>query len=239
MRSILLFLFVLTLAGSALAQRAVSLRTQDGWTLAAQIYGKGPRGLVLIHGGRFTKESWKKQAEGFVAAGYQVIAIDLRGFGESKAGPPGKKSDDAQGLDGLAAVRYLQRNGARRVSLIGGSMGGDEAADAACLARPGEIDRLIILGTSGGDHPERIKARKLLYIATRGDSRGNGDLRLPGIQAGYQKAPEPKTFLLLEGSAHAQFLFDTDQADRVMREILNFLYESTGESRKEKRNSRK
>jgi hypothetical protein len=28
---------------------------------------------------------------------------------------------------------------------------------------------------------------------------------------------------VLEGSAHAQFLFQTDQSDRVMREVLQFL----------------
>jgi hypothetical protein len=28
---------------------------------------------------------------------------------------------------------------------------------------------------------------------------------------------------MLEGSAHAQFLFQTDQAERVMNEILRFL----------------
>jgi hypothetical protein len=28
---------------------------------------------------------------------------------------------------------------------------------------------------------------------------------------------------LLDGSAHAQYLFQTDQADRVMQEILRFL----------------
>jgi hypothetical protein len=29
--------------------------------------------------------------------------------------------------------------------------------------------------------------------------------------------------VLLDGSAHAQFLFETDHAGRVMREILRFL----------------
>jgi hypothetical protein len=29
--------------------------------------------------------------------------------------------------------------------------------------------------------------------------------------------------IVLDGSAHAQFLFETDQAARVMREILQFL----------------
>jgi len=36
---------------------------------------------------------------------------------------------------------------------------------------------------------------------------------------------EPKKLVVLDGSAHAQFLFATDQAERVMREILNFLSE--------------
>jgi hypothetical protein len=29
--------------------------------------------------------------------------------------------------------------------------------------------------------------------------------------------------IILEGSAHAQYLFATDQGERVMREILKFL----------------
>ena len=49
--------------------------------------------------------------------------------------------------------------------------------------------------------------------------------RLPKIRKQYEGAPEPKEFLLLEGSAHAQFLFDTDQGDRLMRAILRFLTE--------------
>jgi len=38
-----------------------------------------------------------------------------------------------------------------------------------------------------------------------------------------EKAAGPKELVVLEGSAHAQFIFDTDQGDRLMREILRFL----------------
>ena len=61
-----------------------------------------------------------------------------------------------------------------------------------------------------------------LYIATRDDTSGDGP-RLPGLQKHFAGAPEPKHLILLDGSAHAQFMFQTDQADRVMREILRFL----------------
>jgi hypothetical protein len=39
----------------------------------------------------------------------------------------------------------------------------------------------------------------------------------------YEKTPGPKEPIIVEGSAHAQFLFATDQEARVMREILRFL----------------
>jgi pimeloyl-ACP methyl ester carboxylesterase len=61
-----------------------------------------------------------------------------------------------------------------------------------------------------------------LFIVARDDRSGDGP-RLPRIQAQYEKAPEPKKLVVLEGSAHAQYLFDTDQAERVMGEILRWL----------------
>jgi hypothetical protein len=62
-----------------------------------------------------------------------------------------------------------------------------------------------------------------LFIAARDDTSGGGELRLPGIRAQYEKAPEPKELIIVDGSAHAQHLFQTDQGERVMREILRFL----------------
>lgn len=57
---------------------------------------------------------------------------------------------------------------------------------------------------------------------TRDDTSGDGP-RLPALQAHFARAPEPKALVVLEGSAHAQFMFATPLADRVMREILEFL----------------
>jgi hypothetical protein len=61
-----------------------------------------------------------------------------------------------------------------------------------------------------------------LFIVARDDTSGDGP-RLPRIRAQYEKAPQPKELIVLDGSAHAQFLFQSDQAERVMREILRFL----------------
>ena len=78
------------------------------------------------------------------------------------------------------------------------------------------------VATGAGNGPaERIKA-PLLEIVARDDASEDG-LRLPRIRAWFDKAPQPKELIVLNGSAHAQFLFQTDQAERVMREVLRFL----------------
>ena len=211
----------LLLAGVAAAQNTVSFPTEDGGTIFADLYGDGDRAVVLVHGGPFNKESWAKQARTLAAAKFRVLAIDLRGYGKSK-GPGGSDPMDAPlHLDVLAAVRYLRQSGAKRVSIVGGSMGGSAAGDASIQSRPGEIDRVVFLGSAPNEPAEKLKSASL-FIVARDDANEDG-LRLPGIRKQYEKAPEPKQLIMLEGSAHAQFLFQTDQAERVMNEILRFL----------------
>jgi pimeloyl-ACP methyl ester carboxylesterase len=214
---------VIVIASFALpstAQEPVSLRAEDGWTIHADAYGTGDRGVVLVHGGRFTKGDWAKQARALVDAGFRVLAIDLRGFGRSKEGPPSLKRD-ATYLDVLAAVRYLRSRGTRTVSVIGGSMGGDAAADALGATPAGDIDRVVLLAHGAYGAPEKLVGRKL-FVVTRDDANAAGP-RLPRIQAQYDKAPEPKELIILDGSAHAQFMFESNQGERLMREILRFL----------------
>ena len=108
------------------------------------------------------------------------------------------------------------------VSVIGASFGGGAAAQAAVDAAPGEIDRIVLMAHSAIEDPERISGRKL-FITTRDDFRGGGVLRLPQIRDQYERAPHPKELVILEGSAHAQHIFDTAQGERLMCEILRFL----------------
>lgn len=213
-------LATLLLTPLAAAQEQVSFPTQDGGVVYADLYGKGERGIVLAHGGRFRKESWKKQALELVTAGFRALAIDFRGYGQSH-GPQSKSDYDGVEYDVLAAVRYLHKTGAKSVSVIGASFGGGAAADASIEADPGEIDRLVLLAAWTDRPPEKIKGRKL-FIVARDDSNDDG-LRLPKIRANYEKAMEPKELIILDGSAHAQFIFATDQRERLMREILRFL----------------
>jgi pimeloyl-ACP methyl ester carboxylesterase len=199
------------------AQQTISFPTQDGGQICADLYGNGNRAVVLAHGGRFNKESWRDQARALVSAGFQVLAIDFRGFGCSKG--PGQEPPFEN--DVLAAVRYLKAHGGKTVSVVGGSFGGSAAGDASIKSAPGEIDRIVFLGAAPNLPAEKLKSRALFIVAR--DDANEGGPRLPGIRAQYEKAPQPKELIVLDGSAHAQFLFQTDQGERVMREMLRFL----------------
>jgi pimeloyl-ACP methyl ester carboxylesterase len=203
------------------AQSPVSFHTQDGWAIHGDLYGTADRGIVLIHGGRFTKDSWRTQSDQLVKAGFRVLAIDLRGFGLSKQGPAALDPGFGSPLDALAAVRYLRKAGAKSVSIVGASMGADAAAGASIESAPGEIDRLVLLAGSAEDPGDKLKGRKL-FIVARDDANAAGP-RLPRIRAQYERSTQPKELVVLDGAAHAQFIFDTPQADRLMAEILRFL----------------
>lgn len=206
------------------SQEVVSILAQDGGVVSADLYGRGPRGVVLAHGGRFDKGSWRAQAVVLAEAGFRVLSIDFRPAVLLRAGTESGCLYDPHCLarDVLAAVHYLHHTGAQSVAVVGASLGGGAAAEASIEAAPGEIDRMVLLAPMPIATPERMKGRKL-FIMSR-DDLGSGDVpRLPGIRDQYAKAPQPKRLVILEGSAHAQSIFATAQGERLMREILRFL----------------
>jgi predicted alpha/beta-hydrolase family hydrolase len=207
-----------------MAQHAVDIPTADGGVVRADVYGTGPRGVVLAHGGRFDRASWKPQALELAAAGFRVVSIDFRAAVEMRAGndTPCLYDPACLAKDILAAVRYLSKGGATSVAVVGGSLGGGGAAQATLDGAAGEIDRVVLLAHMSIPAPERMRGRKL-FITARDDVGGNGQPRLIGIRDQYAKAPDPKDLVVLDGSAHAQALFDTASGPRLMQEIVRFL----------------
>lgn len=210
-------------AGFLVAQvsvaETVSFPTEDDGTVFATLRGSGDHGVILAHGGQFTKESWEPQARVLADSGFATLAIDFRGRGASRGGP-GRETDlDYAHLDVLGAVHYLRTRGAHRISIVGASFGGWAAARAATKLPPASIDRLILLAHSPINEPEGMQGRKL-FITTKDDARGDGLPRLPSIRDQYERAPEPKELVILDGAAHAQHVFATAQGERLLAEIV-------------------
>jgi pimeloyl-ACP methyl ester carboxylesterase len=211
-----LALAALMMTGLMAAPKEVSFPSPDGGEIWGDLYGAGDRGVVLAHGMAFNKGSWEKQAEIFAKAGFLVLAIDFRGYGKSHGPNPSSPGGGEKYQDVLAAVRYLRANGVKTVRVIGASMGGGASGNALIHARPGEIDRLVLLANVPVEAPERLTGPKL-FVTSRGDRLA------PKVREQFEKAPEPKELLLLDGSAHAQHLFETDQGERLMNKLLEFL----------------
>jgi len=219
-------LLIAALAAQA-APRSVVIPAPDGPAIQADVYGTGPRAVVLLHGGRLDRRSWQPQATVLAADGFRVVAIDFRASVEARAGRDTGCGYDAVCLakDVAAALAYLRRTGATSISLVGGSLGGGAAAQAAIEAAPGEIDRVVLLAHMTIDHPERLRV-PALFIVARDDANASGP-RLPGIREQYEKAQGPKELVVLDGAAHAQFLFETPHGGEVLQRIRRFLGTAT------------
>ena len=214
------FLAVAGLAGTAFLQgtaaassfQEVSFDTQDKGRIYGNLYGDGDHAVVLAHGAVFNKESWEQLATRLASEGHRVLAIDFRWYGKSTAG----KQGGALFHDVFGAVEYLHRAGAKRVSVVGGSMGGGASAEAAVVSKNGQIDRLILLAAPPIRTPEKLKGNKLFIVS-------KGDRLLSRVKQQFEIAPEPKKLVILEGNAHAQHIFKTGQSDKLTQLIVDWL----------------
>ncbi|MEV7042422.1 alpha/beta hydrolase [Amycolatopsis sp. NPDC051061] len=112
--------------------------------------GEGPV-VVLLHAAIGDRRMWDAQFTA-LAATHRVIRYDRRGFGETADGP----GEYAHYEDLLA---LLDARGIEQAALVGASMGGACALDAA-LAAPERITRLALLGSglTGHTWPDHMLA---------------------------------------------------------------------------------
>jgi pimeloyl-ACP methyl ester carboxylesterase len=101
--------------------------SSEGTEVALRVFeGRGPS-VVLVHGWMMSGKVWDPMIELMQARGVRVVALDLRGCGESSR-PSGRYSLDSFADDVVAAVEAA---GGERPLLVGHSMGGQLAQLAA------------------------------------------------------------------------------------------------------------
>jgi pimeloyl-ACP methyl ester carboxylesterase len=103
--------------------------------------GDGPL-VVLLHGFPEFWYSWRHQIAGLAAAGFRVLAPDLRGYNESDK-PPGVESYRLELLTG-DVVGLIQHAGETRANIVGHDWGGAIAWWLA-MQHPEIVGRLAIL----------------------------------------------------------------------------------------------
>ena len=106
--------------------------------------GAGGVPLLLVHGWPETKRIWWRVVAPLADAGFEVIAPDLRGFGDSDLGPDGFHDVPAHSRDLHALV--ADHLGHDRVVVAGGDLGGPVVQDLA-LRFPGFAERMVLFNS--------------------------------------------------------------------------------------------
>jgi pimeloyl-ACP methyl ester carboxylesterase len=104
------------------------VESADGVEIAYETRGSGPTTVVLIHGGLANRTFWKPQLAA-LSESFRVVALDLAGHGDSGRGRKAW-TIAAWGADVKAVADAV---GARRIVLVGNSLGGAVALEAAAL----------------------------------------------------------------------------------------------------------
>lgn len=127
----------------------------NGINLAYDDVGGGPA-VLLIHGFPLSRAMWRPQLGDLVAAGYRVVAPDLRGFGDSDGGD-GPYSMELFADDLIALLDHLEL---QQAVVAGMSMGG------------------YVLFNLLERYPERIKAAVFCTTRCRADDEAARQRRL-------------------------------------------------------------
>ncbi len=135
---------------AAVTQRR-SFTGAQGGRIAAEALGDGPP-VVLAHGGGQTRAAWTKVVRALARAGYQAIAIDMRGHGESEWSASGAY----QFVDFAADLVSIAGQLDARPALVGASLGGLAGLLAEGELRPGVFTSLTLVDVTPRLRPEGV-----------------------------------------------------------------------------------
>jgi pimeloyl-ACP methyl ester carboxylesterase len=105
--------------------------------------GQGPL-VILLHGFPYLWYLWRRQIPALAAAGFRVVAPDLRGFGQSDGPDAVEAYDMSQAVGDM--VGLMQALGETSAVIVGHDLGAWVAQQAAML-RPDLFRGLVMLNT--------------------------------------------------------------------------------------------
>ncbi|HLM37416.1 MAG TPA: alpha/beta fold hydrolase [Gaiellaceae bacterium] len=137
-------------AGSVTAGRAwdgctarsgdLRFRAADGTRLVGHRFGRGRTAIVLAHQTNGNLCQWRSYSKRLAGLGYLAFPFDLRNYGQSQTRR--YRSGEGPGVDVAAAVNLVRRLGAKKVFLVGASLGGSAVLAGGATVRP-QVDGVV------------------------------------------------------------------------------------------------
>jgi len=155
-------------------QRDVTVTAPDGFSLKGTFLSaeKGGPGILLLHQCDADRKIYGQLATMLNTAGYNVLTLDFRGFGDSKGGEYSsfaaarQKIVERMPADVDAALEFLSSQNtvnARALGVVGGSCGVNQAIQAS--RRHPEIRTLVLLsGGTDADGEAYVKSSPKLPV---------------------------------------------------------------------------
>lgn len=220
---------------SNIVAEKITLKTSDNTDIAADYYASSEdsaKGALLVHMMPATRDSWRGFAPKLQERGYHVLAIDLRGHGDSTGGPNGYRSfadkDHQKSIvDVAAGVQFLKQKGVQesQLVLIGASIGANLSLWYA--GDHPDIKQIVLLspglnyrGIFTEPFVKKLQNDQRTFFIS---SRDDGDnVQMNEILYGLIPARADKKLLVYQKAGHGTDMFGKEQPD-LETEILSWL----------------
>jgi len=155
--------------------------------------------VMFLHAGVCDKRMWASQMAAVAEEGWQAVAYDRRGYGDTESADlPFSHIDD---LEAVLAARDIHA-----AIFVGCSLGGGLALDFA-LRHPGRVLGLVLIGTSVSGAPWTETAVEEQIEAAEEDAWERGDLDMVNRVQAHEWLDGPRARNgRVEGAARALFL---------------------------------
>ena len=135
-----------------------------------KIAGEGPA-IFILHGWGSSSDSWTEVQKMLGEAGYNVIVLDLPGFGKTQAplsrrSPKGEGGAEVWGIEEYSdfMYQYAKHLGVAKFTLIGHSFGGQIAIQFA-VDHPEKLETLILIASAGVRRTPGIAKKLVMAVA--------------------------------------------------------------------------
>lgn len=220
--------FAVSTAGSGTAGKAwdgctarsgdIRFRAADGTRLVGHRFGRGRTAIVLAHQSRGDLCQWRSYSKRLAGLGYLAFPFDLRNYGQSQKRR--YRSGEGPGVDVAAAVKLVRRLGAKKVVLVGASLGGSAVLAAGANVQP-QVDGVVSVSGAADlanaiESVPRLHAR-VLFLAGKYDVGFADDAqRLYDATASDDKTLE----ILLRGEHGTQLVGASRSARRLIESFV-------------------
>jgi len=220
----------------------VVLETKDGVKIVGDYYdlNQNKRGVLLLHMMPANRKSWWDFALKLEDSKFQVLAIDLRGHGESEGGPDGYQNfkdeehqksilDIQAGIEFFEALDILPQD----IALVGASIGANLALKYASENK--DFKNIVLLspglnyrGIKPLEFINNLLPHQRIFIATSEDDiMKNGRKNSEEATEIFKSIPHyiEKKLIIYKSAGHGTNMFDNhlENEPDLCSEIINWL----------------